>query len=178
MIWSRDVDFAPLTYAGDVYALTSRTQCLQLVIGDSPGHNLALLVVPVLLAAAALAWTRPLRLVTRAWRRGAVGVNLSQALNIWIIQIVIAAGRRSAASFSKVYIKTDWGISLFSRLRRRLVAIPALRLPGIALFHIAAIWLVSRSPPWPDRRSRNTRWREIRTAASGYGARSATRRAN
>ena len=56
LIWLKDVDFAPLTYAGDVYALTSRTQCLQLVIGYI-GHNLALLVVPVLLAATALAWT-------------------------------------------------------------------------------------------------------------------------
>src|ERR1700689_3664148 len=41
LIWLRDVDFAPLTYAGDVYALTSRAQCLQLVIGYI-GHNLAL----------------------------------------------------------------------------------------------------------------------------------------
>ena len=55
LIWLKDVDFAPLTYAGDVYALTSRTQCLQLVIGYL-GHNLALLAVPVLLAATTLTW--------------------------------------------------------------------------------------------------------------------------
>ena len=45
----------PLTYAGDVYGLSSRAQKLQLVLGYV-GHNLALLAVPVALAALALAW--------------------------------------------------------------------------------------------------------------------------
>ena len=42
--WLKQVDFAPLTYAGDVYALTDRAECLQLVLGYI-GHNLALLAV-------------------------------------------------------------------------------------------------------------------------------------
>ena len=173
LVWLRDVDFAPLTYAGDVYALTSRTQCLQLVIGYI-GHNLALLVVPVLLAAAALLWTRPQTLVTRAWRRGAAGgVNLSQALNIWIIQIVVAVGPPLGALAFTVYLKTDWGISLFFLTPLALVAIPSLRVAGIALFHIVAIWLVitlaalAASPYIAAHEMADNP-----NGASGYGARS------
>src|SRR6201986_2913729 len=47
--WLWQVDFAPLTYAGDVYGLSSRAQSAQLVLGYVV-HNLALLAVPVLLA--------------------------------------------------------------------------------------------------------------------------------
>ena len=39
-------------------------------------------------------------------------------------------------------MKTDWGISLFFLTPLALVAIPALRVPRIALFNITAIWLV------------------------------------
>src|SRR4029079_1483293 len=41
LLWLREVDFVPLTYAGDVYGLQSRAQNLQLVFGYI-GHNLAL----------------------------------------------------------------------------------------------------------------------------------------
>src|SRR5664279_2725538 len=91
LVWLREVDFVPLTYAGDVYGLSNRAQSAQLVLGYI-GHNLALLLLPVALALLALAlippwWKAPLALVTRAWSRGAnTGVNVSQALNIWIIQ--------------------------------------------------------------------------------------------
>ena len=172
LIWLKDVDFAPLTYAGDVYALTSRAQCLQLVVGYI-GHNLALLAVPVLLAATALAWP-PTTPVKRVWsREAAVGVNLSQALNIWIIQIVVAVGPPLGALAFTVYLKTDWGISLFFLTPLALVAIPSLRLPGIALFHIAVIWLVitlaalAASPYIAAREMADNP-----NGASGYGARS------
>src|ERR1700756_1536518 len=98
LIWLKDVDFVPLTYAEDVYGLSSRAQSAQLVLGYV-GHNLALLVAPVALAVLALAsippwWTtltrQPLVLFTRAWSRGTnPAVNTSQALNIWIIQFVV-----------------------------------------------------------------------------------------
>src|SRR6195256_5457589 len=79
LIWLKEVDFIPLTYAGDVYGLSSRAQNIQLVLGYI-GHNLALLAVPVALAAVALAWRQPLTLFTRAWSGGAnPGVNASQA---------------------------------------------------------------------------------------------------
>jgi 4-amino-4-deoxy-L-arabinose transferase-like glycosyltransferase len=141
--WLKEVDFAPLTYAGDVYAITSRAQCLQLVLGYL-GHNLALLAVPVLVAAVALAWRHPLMSLTRTWSPGAnSGVNASQALNIWIIQIVVAIGPPLGALAFVVYLKTDWGISLFFLVPLALVAIPSLRLPKIALFYLAVIWFVA-----------------------------------
>jgi 4-amino-4-deoxy-L-arabinose transferase-like glycosyltransferase len=149
--WLREVDFAPLIYAEDVYALTNRALTLQLVLGYI-GHNLALLAAPIAVAAAVLAWVprwwvrlvrQPLMLVTRTWSRGAnAGVNTSQALNIWIIQIVVAIGPPLGALAFLVYMKTDWGISLFFLTPLALVAIPALRLQKIALVHIAAVWLV------------------------------------
>src|SRR6266702_4164921 len=94
LIWLRDVDFVPLTYAGDVYGLSSRAQSAQLVLGYV-GHNLALLALPAALAALALAW--PPRWLTRAWSGGGnlevyLGVNRRQALNVWIIQAIVAIG--------------------------------------------------------------------------------------
>src|SRR6201747_3078763 len=54
--WLKEVDFAPFSYAGDIYSLTDRAQCLQLVIGYV-GHNLALLAAPIALAVLVLALT-------------------------------------------------------------------------------------------------------------------------
>ena len=180
--WLREVDFVPLTYAGDVYGLSSRAQSLQLVLGYA-GHNLALLAAPVALAAIALAWTprsratparQPLALFTRAWSRGAnASVNASQALNIWIIQIVVAIGPPLGGLIFTVYMKTDWGISLFFLTPLALVAMPSLRIQKIALFHLATIWLVvtlaalAASPTIAAREMA-----ENPNGASGYGARS------
>src|SRR5450631_3222282 len=148
--WLREVDFAPLIYAGDVYGLSNRAQSIQLVLGYV-GHNLALLAAPVALAALALAWTprwwvklvrQPSALFTQHWSRGAnASVNGSQALNIWIIQSVVAIGPPLGGLIFTVYMKTDWGISLFFLTPLALVAIPQLRIQRMALFHIAAIWL-------------------------------------
>src|SRR6202045_1836809 len=140
LIWLRSVDFVPLTYAGDVYGLSSRAQSAQLVLGYVD-HNLALLLVPVVLAAIALAW--PPRWLAHAWSAGAnTGVNLSQAINVWIIQAIVAIGPPLGGLAFTVYMKTDWGISLFFLTPLALVAIPALRIPLLALFRITAIWLV------------------------------------
>jgi 4-amino-4-deoxy-L-arabinose transferase-like glycosyltransferase len=151
LIWLKGVDFVPLTYAGDVYGLSSHAQSIQRVLGYI-GHNLALLAVPVVLAAIALAWTprwwaklaqQPSALLPHVWSRGPnPGVNTSQALNIWIIQSVVAIGPPLGGLIFTVYMKTDWGISLFFLTPLALVAIPGLRVQKIALFHIAAIWLV------------------------------------
>jgi hypothetical protein len=144
--WLREVDFVPLTYAGDVYGLQSRAQNVQLVLGYI-GHNFGLLALPVALAALALSWpTRwraPLAFATRAWSRGAnPGVNLSQALNVWIIQIIVAVGPPLGALIFTVYMKTDWGISLFFLVPLALVAIPAIRVRQIALSNLLVTWLV------------------------------------
>jgi len=148
LVWLRDVNFVPLTYAGDVYGLSSRAQSLQLVLGYI-GHNLALLAVPVVLAAVALAWgslsgARPLALFSPLSPGVADRtVNSSQAINIWIIQIVVAVGPPLGGLIFSVYMKTDWGISLFFLTPLALVALASLRIQRIALFHITAIWLAS-----------------------------------
>jgi 4-amino-4-deoxy-L-arabinose transferase-like glycosyltransferase len=146
LLWLKEVDFVPLTYAGDVYGLESRAQNVQLVLGYI-GHNLGLLAAPVALAALALCcptrWRTPLAFIRRAWSPSAnAGVNLSQALNIWIIQSVVAIGPPLGALIFTVYMKTDWGISLFFLTPLALVAIPALRMQKVALFRITAIWLL------------------------------------
>jgi 4-amino-4-deoxy-L-arabinose transferase-like glycosyltransferase len=146
LVWLREVDFVPLTYAGDVYGLSNRLQSARLVLGYVD-HNLALLLVPVALAALALVWRprwrQPLGRLSQAWARGPnQSVNASQALNIWIIQSVVAIGPPLGGLIFTVYMKTDWGISLFFLTPLALVAIPSLRLRKMALFNIAAIWLV------------------------------------
>ncbi len=138
--WLKQVDFVPLTYAGDVYEIASRLLCLRLVLGYI-GHNLALLAVPVLLAALALTWRRPL---TRAWRFGATaGANTSQALNVWIIQGVVALGPPLGALAFVISMKTDWGISLFFLVPLSLVAIPSLSVSASSLLRLIAIWLIA-----------------------------------
>lgn len=147
LIWLKEVNFVPLTYAGDVYGLSDRAQSARLVLGYI-GHNLALLVLPVTLAALALFGAGLLRhpslALERIWSRGTnTGINRSQALNIWIIQLVVAIGPPLGGFIFTVYMKTDWGISLFFLVPLALVAIPALRIQRIALFRLAAIWLAA-----------------------------------
>jgi hypothetical protein len=105
------------------------------------GHNLALLALPVVLAALALAW--PPRFATRLWSAGPnPGVNVAQALNVWMIQIIVAIGPPLGGLAFTVYMKTDWGISLFFLTPLALIALPSLRLREMALFRIVAVWLV------------------------------------
>ncbi len=171
LIWLKSVDFLPLTYAGDVYGLSSRAQAAQLVLGYVD-HNLALLAVPIVLAAIALAW--PPRWLAHLWSPGAnAGVNLPQAINVWIIQAIVAIGPPLGGLAFSVYMKTDWGISLFFLVPLSLVAIPALRIPLAALFRITAIWLLlslvtlAASPYIAV-----AEMEQNPNGASGYGARS------
>jgi 4-amino-4-deoxy-L-arabinose transferase-like glycosyltransferase len=171
LIWLKDVDFAPLTYAGDVYGLSSRAQSAGLVLGYI-GHNLALLAVPVLLAVLALAW--PPRWLRQAWSPGANGaINRSQALNVWIIQAIVAIGPPLGGLAFTVYMKTDWGISLFFLVPLALVAIPALRIPLFALFRITAAWLlISLATLAVSPYIAIAEMEENPNSASSYGARS------
>ena len=100
LIWLKQVNFLPFTYAASSYSISSHAQVLELALGYI-GHNLALLAVPVALAAVALAWgprwwalpaRRPLSSVARPWWRVNRGRSEAQAINVWIIQIVAAIG--------------------------------------------------------------------------------------
>jgi 4-amino-4-deoxy-L-arabinose transferase-like glycosyltransferase len=142
LIWLKQVDFAPLAYAGESYSLTDRRVSDDLALGYV-GHNLALLALPVVLAAVALAWPSRWRKPFAFWSRGEnSGVNAAQALNVWIIQAVVAIGPPLGAVLFQVYLKTDWGIPLFFLVPLALIATPRLRVRGIALLRLTATWLV------------------------------------
>jgi len=157
LVWLKAVNFVPFTYAGDIYGHVTRAITVDLVIGYVL-HNLALLAVPVALALLALTmgprWWSTAAVVARTWSRGPnPGINISQALNVWMIQIIVAIGPPLGALFFVVYLKTDWGISLIFLTPLALVALPVLRLRRWALFNITAIWLVSTlavfaASPW------------------------------
>src|SRR5262249_1837461 len=83
------------------------------------------------------------------WSRGPnSGVNRAQALNVWIIQAIVAIGPPLGALIFRVYIKTDWGIPLFFLVPLALVAIPAVRVRRIALSNLAVTWLVISLVVW------------------------------
>ncbi len=142
-VWLMQVNFVPLTYAGDsYYSVVDRTEINNLALGYI-GHNLALLALPVALAAVALLWPTRWRKRFVVWSRGAnSGVQVSQALNVWIIQAVVAIGPPLGAVLFQIYIKTDWGIPLFFLVPLALLAIPALRVRQLALLRLTATWLV------------------------------------
>jgi Dolichyl-phosphate-mannose-protein mannosyltransferase len=139
LIWLKEVDFVPLTYAGDVYGLSNHMQSAWLVLGYI-GHNLALLALPLVIAALVL--LLPPRWIARAWGRGPDVADTSQALNVWIIQAIVAIGPPLGGLIFTVYMKTDWGISLFFLVPLALIAIPKLRMRVIAVPWITAIYLV------------------------------------
>ena len=141
-LWLKQVNFIALTYAGDSYTITDRAQIHDLALGYI-GHNLALVAVPVVLAAIALAWPPRRWKFFSFWSRGPnPGVNVSQALNVWIVQAIVAIGPPLGAVIFHIYIKTDWGIPLFFLVPLALVAIPAVRVRQIALSNLLATWLV------------------------------------
>jgi 4-amino-4-deoxy-L-arabinose transferase-like glycosyltransferase len=140
LVWLVQVHFEPLTFAGDSYANPSRAASLRQAI-DYLGHNLALLALPAVLALAVLLWPPG----WRGWfgRRGAVPTSaMSQAINIWIIQLVVLIGPVLGGTAFSVTMKTDWGIPLFFLVPLALVAVPRLRVQRIAVVRIVAMWLL------------------------------------
>jgi Dolichyl-phosphate-mannose-protein mannosyltransferase len=150
MWWVVQVDFAPFTYAGDVYELSSHALSFQLALGYI-GHNVALLLPPLLAALLVLRW-QP---INRLWRQSlsrtaglavlwgdhSGSVNLAQARNVWIIQAIVAIVPPVAGAILAIYIKTDWGIPLFFLVPLSVMAIPQLGVQRRALFRLAGIWL-------------------------------------
>jgi hypothetical protein len=91
---------------------------------------------------AALVLFLPPRWIARAWGRGPDVVDRSQALNVWIIQAIVAIGPPLGGLIFTVYMKSDWGISLFFLAPLALIAIPRLRMRVIAVPWITAIYLL------------------------------------
>jgi 4-amino-4-deoxy-L-arabinose transferase-like glycosyltransferase len=154
--WLKQADFLPLIYADDVYGGRTFGETLRLV-SIYIAHNIGLLLIPIGFAAIALAWKlqwwRSIRSkgfvrefadsVKRPWVRGSnPGVYLSQARNIWIIQIIVGLVPPLAALAFGIYMKTDWGLSLFFLTPLALVAIPALRVTQMALIRLMFMWLI------------------------------------
>ncbi len=149
--WVRSAHYAPFLYATGTYVISSHWQSLQLVWGYI-GHNIALLLLPLAIAGAVLAWAPrwwsmaardPRGFVKRPWSiEDNPSVNREQALNIWLIQAIVAIGPPIGALIFDIYIKTDWGISLFFLVPLAFIAIPSLRMPRVALPRIAAVWLM------------------------------------
>ncbi|SDO01767.1 glycosyltransferase family 39 protein [Afipia sp. GAS231] len=141
-LWLKQVNFIALTYAGDSYHQSDRAQLIDLAVGYL-GHNLGLVAVPALLAALALAWPPRRWRLFSFWSRGPnASVNMPQARNVWIVQLIVALGPPIGAVMFETYIKTDWGIPLFFLVPLALVAIPAVRVRQIALSSLTATWLV------------------------------------
>jgi 4-amino-4-deoxy-L-arabinose transferase-like glycosyltransferase len=150
-IWLKQVNFSPFRYPGDTYSISNPIQSLELVL-TYIGHNIALLALPLVVVAVALAWSPhgwmllqrdPRAFVTRPWSRGAnSNVRMDQARNIWIVQGIVAVGPLIGALVFSIYLKTDWGISLFFLTPLAVVAIPQLRLRRAALVRVVATWLV------------------------------------
>ncbi|WP_415914812.1 glycosyltransferase family 39 protein [Rhodopseudomonas palustris] len=145
--WLAQVDFLPLSYAEDTYALSTRAEALTFVRGYI-AHNIALLAVPLVLSAVVLVWGR-WRSVLIADPTSCAGARLArpdmrraQAINVWIIQAVVAIGPPLGAIAFAVHIKTDWGISLFFLVPLCLMAIPALPVQRVALPKILSVWLM------------------------------------
>jgi 4-amino-4-deoxy-L-arabinose transferase-like glycosyltransferase len=150
-IWLKQVDFVPFRYPGDTYSISNHIQGLELVLVYI-GHNIALLALPLVVVAVALAWSPhawmllqrdPRAFVTQPWSRDANSdVRMHQARNIWIVQGIVAVGPLIGALVFSIYLKTDWGISLFFLTPLAVVAIPQLRLRRAALVRVVATWLV------------------------------------
>lgn len=152
--WLKQVEFAPLIYAGDVYGARPILETVRRASTYSL-HHLAFLLFPIACGAIALAWRlqwwRSLRQrgvvgefiasVKRPWARGPnANVNLSRAQQIWAIAIILAFVPQFVAPLFHITVKSDWGIPLFFLVPLALVAIPALRVPQMALIRLMLIW--------------------------------------
>jgi hypothetical protein len=90
-----------------------------------------------------------------------------------MIQAIVAVGPPLGGLAFTVYMKTDWGISLFFLVPLALVAIPALRVQAMALVRITMIWLVLSLATLLGSPSIATlEMAENPNNAAGYGARS------
>ena len=145
LVWLAKVDFLPLSYAEDTYALSNRAEAWVFVRGYI-AHSTALMAVPLILSVVVLGWgrwrsvlvARPIAVCARPARPD---MSRAQAINVWIIQAVVAIGPPLGALAFTIHIKTDWGISLFFLVPLCVMAIPALRVRRVALPRLLLVWL-------------------------------------
>lgn len=153
--WLKQADFLPLIYADHVYGGQTVGTTLRLA-SIYLAHNIGLLLIPVAFAGIALAWKLQwwksirskgvvrefIASAKRPWVSGPnSGVFLTQARHIWIIQIIVGLVPPLAAVAFGIYMKTDWGISLFFLVPLALVALPSLRVTQMALIRLLFMWL-------------------------------------
>jgi hypothetical protein len=126
LLWLKEVDFAPLVYAGDVYGNRTHAESTMLVLGYVE-HNLGLLVLPVVIAGVAVAGTgllrRPKVALARIWSRGAgaqrldhpdrgrgraaarridlVGLHEDRLGDLAVLSDAAGAGRRSTPALAR-----------------------------------------------------------------------------
>jgi 4-amino-4-deoxy-L-arabinose transferase-like glycosyltransferase len=98
LLWLKDVDFAPLIYAGDVYGNRTRAESAMLVLGYVE-HNLGLLVLPVVLAGVALV-DHPDRGSGRAAARRVdlVGLHEDRLGDLAVLSDAAGVGRHSGSA--------------------------------------------------------------------------------
>jgi 4-amino-4-deoxy-L-arabinose transferase-like glycosyltransferase len=154
--WLQQRGFLPLVYGTQTYGSrpfseTFAADSLYVV------HNLSLLLIPIAFAAIALSWKlqawNAIRArgffrelvngIKRPWVAGAnSGVTIPAARNIWMTQIVVGIVPPIAGMIFSVTMKSDWGQTLYFLVPLSLVAIPALRMPLMALIRLLLIWLI------------------------------------
>ena len=140
LIWLKQVNVLPFTYAASSYSISSHAQVLDLALGYI-GHNRAAGrpcgvggrgagVGPAMVG---LAGPEAARVRGPTVAAAQSGVFEVQAINVWIIQIVAAIGPPLGALIFDIYIKTDWGIPMFFLTPLALIAISTLRVHRWAL---------------------------------------------
>lgn len=154
VVWLVDVGFLPLLYAGETYEVNTSLEAITPAIGYLK-HNFALLVPALAIALLAVTSTthgmvrffkNPLASVALPWScRVNTSVQLTQAINIWIIQALVALGPLVGAMLFAIRVKSDWGIPLFFLTPLSLIAIPALRVRRAPLARICVVWLAITS---------------------------------
>lgn len=138
--WVAQANFAPFTYADDVYMSPPRSLSVQLA-ATYVGHHFVHLLPAFIAAAIALAGPR----FRRFWRNRSAPpapVDRSAARNVWVMQAVLAVGPPLAAVVFAVYLKADWGIPLFFMAPLAFVAWPRLIVQRRALPGLALLWLI------------------------------------
>lgn len=131
LLWLKQVSYAPLIYAGDVYAMVGHADVAKSVAAYSI-HNVAMAAVPVVFILA----------VTFGESFHSCCYSRNEGLSLALIQAVVALGPPAGALIFAIVMKADWGIPLFFLVPAcSMIAIrPAVQLQ--TLYKGSAVYLV------------------------------------